>query len=94
MKIGSLVELINDKWGANYDDGVTYPVKRKTYTVREIDSDDRGEPCITLEEIINSKRVFYRGLLEPAFYMKRFRELMPPIENIEEFINENTLEYV
>jgi hypothetical protein len=92
IKVGSIVELVNDNWGAKYDDGVVYPIKGKQYTVRSIEKSKHGT-CILLEEIVNNRQVFYEGYLEPAFFITRFRELLPPIENIEEHINQNSLEY-
>lgn len=39
MKVGSLIELVNDNWiqrDKMIEDGVIFPVKNKIYTIREI----------------------------------------------------------
>ncbi len=93
MKIGSLVELVNDRWGSNYIEGVIYPIRNKVYTVRGFTRNKDGELFILLDEIVNAPRLFYEGYIEPAFYISRFRELLT-IDNIEEYINTNSLEKV
>jgi hypothetical protein len=91
MKVGSLVELVDDKWEDPFDGTIT-PVKNRIYTVRGLE----GIDAIYLEEIINKieplldeSNNIING--EVAFFIHRFRELQPPIANIEEHINENTL---
>jgi len=91
MKIGSLVELINDKWkNQPYDE--VFPVKNKVYTVRAIEQESDGIGLL-LEEIVNPPSQYIDAYGEPTFRIERFRELQPPIVNIEEYINQNTLEY-
>jgi hypothetical protein len=93
MKVGSLVELVNDKWGKKEDFPgiVNYPKKGVIYTIRDIISNKRGTYC-HLEEIVNPIiQTLLEGTGETWFSCKRFRELQPPIANIEEHINENTL---
>lgn len=92
MKVGSLVELIIEKWPfRDYKHLMTYPVKNKTYTIRGFIT--QGSQCgLYLEEIDNSNVSDLTDQnLEPAFHPGKFRELQPPIANIEEHINENTL---
>lgn len=96
MKVGSLVELVNDNWSIGFhsfycNNITTFPVKNKTYTVRDIFT-LLGSTAIVLEEIQNTGCEL--SGLEEAFMIERFRELQPPIANIEEHINENTLEPV
>lgn len=81
MKIGSLVELVNDTWDEQsyqeMDWGMKYPVKNKIYTVRDI-FDGKG---IVLAEIDNLWCAKYTpSKREPAFNIPRFRELLPPID--------------
>lgn len=93
MKIGSLVECINNIGCEN-----TPPVLGVIYTVRAIHEDGmvlkNGVIVfgvgIQLEELRN-KSVYSDGS-EKYYRTKRFRELLPPIANIEEHINQNTLE--
>lgn len=88
MKIGSLVELVKDDFGWVLTK-VNLPVKNKIYTIREISKREKGV-CVLLEEIVNKKHPHSKR--EYAFFIDRFRELQPPIENIEETINQNTLD--
>lgn len=96
MKVGSLVELVKDDWDIYHhnpvcDNKTSFPVKGKPYTVRDIFTKG-GYSAIVLEEISNP--VCKGSGLEEAFMIHRFRELQPPIANIEEHINQNTLELV
>lgn len=92
MEVGSLVVCINNS-GVHHigiDYGAIIPKLNTVYTVRDIRTDNYS---LLLEEIDNSHligRNFKKR--EPGFNVKRFRELQPPIANIEEHINENTLE--
>lgn len=88
MEVGSLVELINDKWISR--SAINRPVKGKVYTVRELFEDDG----LRLEEVINEPVVCettsgLKVFAEPGFVTSRFRELLPPmdisIESILEF---------
>jgi len=94
MKAGSLVECmdntttISEKYKGM---GAIYPKLKIVYTVREIRSDNN---TLLLEEVDNSHLIpFSERNREPGFAIKRFRELQPPISNIEEHINLNSLEY-
>jgi hypothetical protein len=91
MKVGSLVELVDDNWIELAEDGEIYPIIKIPYTIRNMQFDSSG--CgITLEEIINEPFHYAEGFGECNFDINRFRELMPPIENIEEYIKENVNE--
>jgi hypothetical protein len=93
MQIGSIVELINDNWGSSYIQGVTYPIKGKEYTVRGFTKNRDGDVFLLLEEIVNSPRIFHEGYIEPAFYVHRFKEKLMSYSDMEEYINQNSLEY-
>jgi len=92
MKVGSLVELIDDNWSTGAGIAKYRPVKNKVYTVRAIEEFGDEGMGILLEEIINPLFPYADGVDEPHFKPSRFRELLPPIENIEENINEDSLE--
>ena len=83
MKVGSLVECINDNWQPR-DYGVIYATKNTIYTVRDIIIRD-NRTGIRLEEIRNKPN----PITEPAFHIVCFRELQPPMEiKIEKLISE------
>lgn len=97
MRVGSIVECIdNGKYTL-----VIKPEKAPaTYTVREIIPKDTRRlmmpyfivfdmDSIYLEEI---KNVDVTPGFEFPYAMVDFRELLPPMENIEETINENVIE--
>lgn len=87
MKIGSLVELVNDNWNNNTN-AENYPVKGKIYTVREIGvrHEDRVR-YLLLEEVINPLCPLFGA--EPGWKPSRFRELLPPMEiSIEQILEE------
>lgn len=101
MRVGSLVVCVN----ANENDGTPLKIN-EIYTVRGIINEGSmipnsigGFTMITngdgvyLEEVTNY-RVYLYTKVEKAFKSTRFREIQPPIANIEEYINENTLEPV
>jgi hypothetical protein len=79
MQVGSLIELINDRWNVKQKafaiDNCTFPIKGVIYTVREFYGDD----SIRLEEIINKKHHYNDGYKEVSFYIHRFREIQPPM---------------
>jgi hypothetical protein len=92
MQPGSIVELQDDNWDANrfmylVKQGFTYPTKGRLYTVREHNNQGTG---IRLDEIRNPKIEFGAGIMENSFNMKRFREVFPPVDNVEEWSNQNT----
>lgn len=94
MKIGSLVELVDDNWNQELKlllivNGMVYPVKNKLYTIRSFNKSGLGVVGIRLEEIVNPDFEFVDGIDELAFSAKRFRELMSPLEiSIDEIIHE------
>ena len=93
MKVGSIVQLVDDNWKQPQHSkaialGITFPVKNKDYTIRTIDGRSGGF-WLTLEEIINEERQFNDFYGEPTFSIKKFKELLPPIDiNLEEILEE------
>jgi len=87
MKVGALVECINDTWKQKTIETVpNRPIKGKYYTIRTVDKFPHGIG-VTLEEVVNNRTVQYKGqLLEPSFDAERFRELtdLPDIEELLE----------
>lgn len=87
MKVGALVECINDTWKQQTIETVSnLPKKGKYYTIRTVAQYTHGIG-VTVEEITNSRNVRYNGeLLEPSFDVERFRELtdLPDIEELLE----------
>lgn len=89
MRVGSIVECINNKGSISTDH--IRPQLKVVYTVRDIYmSPSEHVPAIRLEEIINKIHPVWN--IERGYRMTRFCELLPPVANIEEHINENTLE--
>lgn len=100
MKIGSIVKLVNDKW-KRPDVPWVRPRTNKTYTVRDIVLRS-GSHCLLLEEIVNRKMLLLDTELcktffqEPAFCIKKFRELLPPdalSDEIKEALEDQTVTY-
>lgn len=89
MRVGSLVECVK-QFVSHPTYGEKFPVLGKVYTVRDIVM--YNEASLLLEEIVNPKYLYQQGVTECCFFIDNFRELLPPISNIEEHINENTLE--
>ena len=87
MKVGALVECVNDTWKQKTIETVpNRPIKGKYYTIRTVDKFPHGIG-VTLEEITNARTVQYQGqLVEPNFDAERFRELtdLPDIEALLE----------
>ncbi len=89
MKIGSIVELVNDNWSKVPFPGLwNLPVRGKLYTVRALINHRKG-PGIHLEEIVNRKVLVVPSYewREPCFDIRKFRELLPP-EALSEEIKE------
>ncbi len=84
MKIGSLVELINDKWHTRPWLGEVYPIKGVIYTIREIRH--VGGVGVLLEEIINPTFPPPDDY-EVGFKIERFRELQPPMHLADEIFS-------
>lgn len=87
MKVGALVECINDTWRQETIDIVTNrPIKGRYYTIRTIIQFPHGVG-VMLEEIVNNKVASFNGQpVEPSFDIERFRELtdLPDIEELLE----------
>ena len=99
MKVGSLVECIRTIPDFFYDGKkLIMPKVGKVYTVVEIGRFDngscKGKICIYVDEIETQSIKWNGSIEEIAFSISWFRELLPPIANIEEHINENTLDPV
>ncbi len=90
MKIGSLVELVDDNWTRPAWNNEVLPVKDIIYTIRSIEKTNEGA-FIRLEEIVNPIYRYLNEVGETQFGIAKFRELQPPIANIEEHINLNSL---
>lgn len=79
MKIGSLVELVDDtNWRIIHIDDI-YPIKGVNYTVRSVEAFPNGAGLL-LEEIVNTPKLFAQGIVELHFKAVRFRELLPPMD--------------
>lgn len=79
MKIGSIVELVDDSNWVRFHHDDIYPIKGVNYTVRGVEAFPNGAGLL-LEEIVNTPKLFAQGLVELHFAAKRFRELLPPID--------------
>lgn len=88
MKVGSLVECVNND---GVDNGAIVPRLETPYTIREIRPYPGQLPGVLLEEIVNGGYP-QRADIEVCYKIERFRELLPPMDSVEEFVNENTLE--
>lgn len=86
MRVGSLVECINDKFDPKSINLIpNRPKQGKIYTIRMIKNYPKnGSVGVLLEEIINEPVMLPNldGLFEPTFNIERFREL--PESNIDE----------
>lgn len=91
MKVGSLVKLIREVGEKEFDEEIL-PRIGPIYTVREIIG--KRWKYIKLEEIVNPIFNYDGDIGEAEFAMWAFKEILPPIENIEEHVNKNTLERV
>jgi len=80
MKIGSLVELIDDNGFSSRGKREKLPVKGKIYTVRWVGKCLEGNDSLRLEEIVNQITEYRSGYTECSFKVYRFRELQPPME--------------
>jgi len=85
MKVGSLIECVNDKFDPKQIELIpNRPKKGKIYTIRLIKQYPNNKIGLLLEEIINEPLILpdTTGLFEPTFDINRFRELPEP--NIDE----------
>jgi hypothetical protein len=96
MKVGSIVECVDDIWTADRDIRLipNRPVRGKFYTVREIEPSSKGVPGIRLEEIVNPLMMINSGFIEPTFRIERFREVEGLDEAIEELLEEALYETI
>lgn len=97
MQPGSIVELIDDSFTESWvlkvaKSGGRIPVKGVPYTVRQIRKSRHSDKTgILLEEIVNPKVPLYDDTpIEPGFVIERFRELMPPIQDVQQWVEQNT----
>lgn len=89
MKIGSLVELVDDRWTDSKN--IIRPIKKVIYTVRGFDRLPISTPSIFLEEIENAPVYYSNGYGESSFKITRFRELLPPMQISIEIILEKEI---
>lgn len=96
MKVGSIVECVDDIWTSDRDIRLipNRPVRGKFYTVREIYPSSTGLPGIRLEEIVNPPMMIKSGFIEPTFRIERFREVEGLDEAVEELLEEALCETI
>lgn len=87
MKIGSLVELVDDNWTRPVFRNEINPVKGKVYTIRDFCIVD-GSISILLVEIVNDKHDYADGFKERSWYIRRFREINYNASAISELLEE------
>lgn len=89
--------LIKPEFNTNYTVREVFPKGTKAgFFIGSIHAGDIyfKVDVIRLEEIVNEVMVFEGiNIIEPFYAMEDFREVLPPIENIEEHINENIQEF-
>ena len=104
MKVGSIVECINNSQEKCLQLNTPYTIREILPKGTQVRNSQEKLVSLTsvvtvrLEEIKHdeetiimfSKVIFF----DVPFHIEIFRELLPPIENVEEHINENTLEPV
>lgn len=89
MKVGSLVECVNDGFPIEHYEYIpNRPKKGQHYFVRHIRERD-GNVGVLLEEISNPPVHFKNATREPTFKAARFREIVGLDEAIEELLEEN-----
>ncbi len=90
MKIGSLVECVDDVFDVStLDFLVKFPKRKKIYIIRHL-SVSTPIPGVLLEEIVNPPRKTVFGMEEPKFKINRFREIELPLnfeKEVDEVIN-------
>lgn len=94
MKVGSVVECINDVFNEKQKMGIPCLPKRSTfYMVRSIEEYANKKIGIRLEEVINPALVkIGNELVEPTFDIDRFREVEELDLMIEELLEESLCE--
>jgi len=94
MKVGSLVECIKDVSPSDRlkKMGCKPIYKGLTYTIRDIFHNliDQKQVLVTLVEVINPQNLIV--CLETGYKIEHFWELLPPIDNVEQWVNENVEE--
>lgn len=88
MKIGSLVECINDNFDPKLHTISLHPVlptKGKLYTIRHIFKGYPSGIACYLEEIKSNTNPYFN--IEQGFAINRFKEVQPPMEiSIEDIL--------
>jgi hypothetical protein len=89
MKVGSIVECINDIWEPRTLESVpNRPFKGNAYVIRGIEEYKHGIG-LHLEEIHNPDIVFPSGMIaEPSFNIERFREMTEIDDLVSELVEE------
>ena len=89
MKVGSIVECINDIWEPRTLKSVpNRPFKGNAYVIRDIIEYKHGVG-VHLEEIRNPDIVFPSGMIaEPSFAIDRFREMTEIDDLVAELVEE------
>ena len=89
MKVGSIVECINDIWEPRTLESVpNRPLKGNAYIIRGIEEYKHGVG-LHLEEIRNPDIKFPSGLIaEPSFDINRFREMTEIDDLVLELVEE------
>ena len=93
MKVGSIVECINDIWEPRTLESVpNRPFKGNAYVIRGIEEYKHGTG-LHLEEIHNPDIVFPSGMIaEPSFNIERFREMTEIDDLVFELVEEVLVE--
>lgn len=86
MKIGSIVECINDSFSGHLQLIPNRPSKGKHYMVRDIYLTKKGTYGLRLEELINPPMLVENGFIEPTFKIDRFAEMVIPDDLMEEIM--------
>ena len=89
MKVGSIVECINDVWEPRTLESVpNRPFKGNAYVIRGIEEYKHGTG-LHLEEIHNPDIVFPSGMIaEPSFNIERFREMTEIDDLVSELVED------
>lgn len=89
MKVGSIVECINDIWEpCTLEHVPNRPFKGNAYVIRGIKEYKHGVGLF-LEEIRNPDIVFPSGVkAEPSFHIDRFREMTEVDDLVAELVEE------
>lgn len=95
MKVGSVVECINDAFNEKQKELIVFlPDRGKLYMVRSVEEHHNKKVGIRLEEIVNPPSVVLNGVhIEPTFDMERFREVDGLDDLVIEMIEESICEF-